>query len=476
MQITKKFEKIHITGICGVLTHSLAIALKKAGFTVRGSDAGFFPPVSTYLKEENVTYYPGWHPEKMIAKGTPDLVIMGGVGTTTNPERNYVEKHNIPYVSAAQMYGDYFVQKESIVVVGTYGKTTTTALLVWIMKQANHTPSYMFGGLSCNAIPASSLGNITKEQFFASDKPGGMSILEGDEYQAASWDKRSKFWLYSPKHIILTAAVWDHADLFTTEQSYLENFQKLINNLPPDGSIVASEQASQALSLPPTASIYGTSDAADYQYSDVQTTKQGITLTIKYANTSWTVTVPVLGAYWAENITASFARAHTLGVEPQTIIDALSSFAGIKRRLEKRLDGEITILDDIAHSPTKATASLATIASLYSGNVIAIFEPNQGARRNSMLSQYDTAFSHADMVIIPRLTKIKTNADDPDKPIDGAALTNRISQTHAKTQYIDSDEALVAFVAEQAKPGDVIVFLGSHGFRGMIEELVATLK
>jgi UDP-N-acetylmuramate-alanine ligase len=173
--------------------------------------------------------------------------------------------------------------------------------------------------------------------------------------------------------------------------------------------------------------------------------------------------------------------ARELGIAPEKIISAVASFKGLKRRLEKRLDATssnrgVTIFDDIAHSPEKARVVLNTLKSIYAGKIIAVFEPNTGGRRIETLTKYDQAFADADIVVIPRLTNLKVSENDNTPPIEGDELTRVISKTHANATYIDDDAKLVEYLVSNTNKGDVIVFLGSHGFRGMIEKVIEKIR
>ena len=173
----------------------------------------------------------------------------------------------------------------------------------------------------------------------------------------------------------------------------------------------------------------------------------------------------------ADNITGSFALAHQIGISPEKIISSIAEFKGMKRRLEKRLDGAITIFDDIAHSPAKAKAVLQTLRQIYTGKIYAVFEPNTGNRRPEATPWYKNSFSSADEVIIPRLTKIKADPDE-EPALEGEELAKIISETHSNARYFEEDEKLIAYLKQKTRANDVVVFLGSHGFRGMIDELV----
>lgn len=436
---------------------AVAIAFQKQGYKVTGSDVGFYPPISTYLKESGIEFYPGWHPEKI---GHPDLVVVGNVASSSNLEWQYVQKHSIPYKSYPEVLAEYFIKPNSIVCAGTYGKSTSTALLTWILKEAGMDPSYMFGALSQNNIPAAEITN------------SHWSIMEGDEYKTARWDNRAKFSHYSPTHLLLTSVIWDHADIYPTEVKYIEAFQGLVDALPQNGLLVVTEQAAARLQIRSDINTFTYSQNAkhDYSYNNIELSSKGLSFTIEHQSSSYHLQTHTLGTYMADNITACFALAHQIGIAPEKIITAIQSFKGMKRRLEKRFDGKITIFDDIAHSPPKASSILETLHTVYTGKIIAVFEPNTGNRYPEAVPQYDYAFKDASEVIIPRLTAIKKSLDQ--NIMEGQDLARVIQKTHPHTQHIEDDEKLIEHITKTAQPGDIVVFMGSHGFRGMIEKII----
>ena len=464
-------KRIHFIGICGVAMSALAIAFKKAGWTVTGSDAGFFPPISTHLKENEIDFYPGWHPDKMIKDGVPDLVVVGNVASSGNLEWIYVQEHKLNYTSYPEVIAKYFIKPNSIVCAGTYGKTTTSALLSWILTEAGYDPSYMFGGLCID--PAFPSAEICLQ--VEAPRAKTWSVVEGDEYKSARWDMRPKFTHYSPTHLLLTSVVWDHADVYPTKESYTKVFQELISSIPIGGKIIICSDdpnIQQLLTYSHTHVLNYGRENADYTYSHIQQTSNGISFHLIHDNKTYQIESPMLGDYQAANITGAFAMADEIGIAPETIIAAIKTFSGLKRRLEKRFEGDITVFDDIAHSPAKAKATLETLRKIYDKKIIAIFEPNTGNRRPSSAPGYDHTFNAADNVIIPALTNIKKDAHDTEDLFDEELLVDLIQKTHPNVRSIPDDEKLIHYLHDTARPGDVIVFLGSHGFRGMIETLI----
>jgi UDP-N-acetylmuramate: L-alanyl-gamma-D-glutamyl-meso-diaminopimelate ligase len=436
-------KHLHVIGICGVATSALAIAFHKKGWKVTGSDKGFFPPISTELEKQGVEFYAGWHVEKM---GTPDIVIAGTASGSQNPETQYAKEKNIPIYSFAQAIGEFFAKQNCIVCVGTWGKSSSSAILSFIMNDLD--PTYMFGGLS--------LSHDASAKLTDSD----WSVFEGDEYKSAPTDPTAKFFYYKPTHLLLSAISWDHADLYPTEQSYFDVFNKLISSV--SGPIVAHTSTRAHV---PKAIWYGETDA-DYMYKNITQTKSGIDFVITHKGTDYPIHSPMLGKFQAENITGCFAMAHSIGITPEKIIQRIAEFNGMKRRLEKRFEGRSTIFDDIAHSPEKAAFTLKNLREIYPDKkIVVIFEPNIGGRELASAYKYDNAFKDADEVIIPRLTKLKMGEI---MPMEGKDLSVVIAKTHPNVKYIEDDAELV-----KTLKGDIIAFLGSHGFRGMIEATIS---
>ena len=504
--------RIHFIGICGVAMSALAAAFHKEGWQVSGSDVGFFPPISDYLKDNKISFYPGWHADRALQSFSgggknDEIVVVGNVAGSTNAEFLYARKNNLNYKSYPEVIAEYIVQKNSLVCAGTYGKTSTAALLTLILTNAGLDPTYMFGGLSANLPVSARINGVDDEMIKVvklnkrSDSPvstnvatrqfnhsnSGWSVLEGDEYKTSRWDSRPKFKLYSPTHLLLTSVSWDHADIYPTEETYFQAFKDLTAMIPADGLIVACADAANinkiiSANTNGTKIIkYGKDQSADYVYYDVAQTNQGISFKIKSGGEEYNISTPILGEHMAENICGCFAMARELGVEEKIILDTIAEFKGIKRRLEKRFEPQggpfgsrITVYDDLGHSPAKAAASLRTLRAIYpNSKITAIFEPNTGNRKLQSAPSYAHAFRDADEVIIPMLTKIKTDPNDPDPPFDGVKLTEIISQTHPRAVFINNDDKLIEHLKNNLKEDGVVVFLGSHGFRGMIERLIA---
>jgi len=466
-------RKIHIVGICGVATSALAIAFHKKGYKVSGSDKGFFPPVSTELEKAGVNFYAGWHVEKMCADEDPDVVIVGTASGRTNPETIYAEEKGIPIYSFAEAIGEFFVRKNSIVCVGTWGKTSSSAILSYIMDKAGLDPSYMFGGISLSHEGSAKLSNSE------------WSVFEGDEYKSSPKDNTPKFVYYRPNNLLLSSVSWDHADLYPTEESFFAVFEKLISTIPQNGVIVACNDNLGVQKLISRTNqkfiTYGRNNA-DYVYSDFKQSLEGIELKIRDSKGNiYEIRSELIGEFQAENITGCFAIAKEIGIDAQDIINAIKDFKGLKRRLEKRLNAKdnarkIMIFDDIAHSPEKVSYILKALKDICNSKITLVFEPNIGNRKKEIEKKYDNAFKDADEVIIPRLTKLKIPEDESNLPVEAEGLCAIISKTHSNAKSITNDNELVDYLDKNTKEGGIIVFAGAHGFRNMIEETVEKIK
>lgn len=458
-------KHIHFIGICGVAMSALAILWHKKDWKVTGSDAGFYPPISTHLEKNNIEFYPGWHPEKM---GNPDLVVVGNVASSENPELKYVLENDIPHLSYPELIAQNLIKENSIVCAGTYGKTSSTTLLSIVLKDAGYNPAYMFGGLS-----------LDLEYSAENPEDSKWSVLEGDEYKTSKDDLRAKFFSYKPTHLLLTSSNWDHVDVYKTEADYFKAFEKLVKQIPAHGLITACTDNTNVKNMvsgtPLQARLvtYGKNSPVDYLYHSIQETTDGLSLQITHNDETYTISTPVLGAYMAENICGVFALACEIGIKPDTIIQSISNFHGLKRRLEKR--GEVNgamVFDDIAHSPTKAKSVLETLRRIYTGTLYAIFEPNTGNRKVEATPLYDYAFVAADQVLIPEFTKLKKDIAGSQKNLEGKDVAEIISHTHDNVKHFPKDEELIGYLKQKTQPGDVVVFMGSHSFRGMIDQLV----
>lgn len=457
-------KKVHFIGICGVAMAPVAKMYLDLGWQVSGSDVAFWPPMSDYLRQNPaIRFYPGWHPEKI---GQPDLVIVGNFIGPNNPEFKYIKEKNMPFQSYPEALREHVIKEKSIVVAGTYAKTTISALLIWILENQGLNPSYMSGGI-LNNMPDGVRSTDSK-----------WSVVEGDEYPASRWEVKSKFFYYQPKCLVLTSADWDHMDIFKTEADYIDNFRKLVAQIPTDGIIVANKVGTNLnliLNDAPCPVVYY-KDKADYHISLVTRELNNFFMVENKAKGFLEeFETSLVGLFNIDNLLAGISVANELGFDIDKLKSSVASFKGVRRRLDirgKSAQGAI-IVDDLAHSPVKAKGAIMALKDWYpNSQLYAIFEPNVGSRTKESLDSYNQAFKFADEVIIPRLSTIKSRPGE--ERLDGQALADHIKKTSGQTKYIGDDDELVGYLKQKTQAGDVIVFLGSHGFRGMIEELLSS--
>lgn len=470
---------VHVIGVCGKTTSGIALMYKSKGYKVTGSDKGFFPPISTFLEKNGFEILPGFKKERLTDEvgRHPDIVVAFGLIGEQNPELEEATRLNLPTFTFAEILEqEVVVAAGSIVVTGTYGKSTITSTLVKIFMQANQNFSYMIGALTRDFIPT----------IVAKTDDSKYSIIEGDEYMVSLQEQKSKFFRYHPKYLLITAVQWDHTDMFKTEAEYVENFRNLVKTIPEDGLIVANANDVNAVAVCSSAKckvVYysrnKTKSVVNPQWM-LDSSSQPLPSFVKHSPDSELEIIPferkVLGDYHDENFLAAAALAYELGIRKERIQEAIEDFPGMKGRLELVYESKVkNVIDDFASSPPKVKGTLATLRSEYpDAHLVAVFEPNSGNRVAQALPLYNDAFEFADQIILPRFTKLpKTEVDR----FDGAFLYEHLQNIYPALEYIPDDGELVKRLIDlQNDKQIVIAFLGSHGFRGMIEELVSRLE
>ena len=457
----QKTKWVHLIGVVGVTMAPVAAEFKRLGWFVTGSDKGFFPPMSTYLIDKNITVEVGFREEHLTKKyykgklggrfienvgEKPDLIVLGNAIASKNPELLFAQKNKLVIRSFPEILEEYEILKgKSVVVVGTFAKTTTTGLLVHIFQTAKKDISYMIGALT----------NEIEDGVRFKDANTQWSITEGDEYVSSIFDQRSKFFHYHPDYLVLTSAQLDHTDVYPTEEDYINNFKKLVESVPQNGLIVASKNGKNVDKV-------------------IENAKAKV-IFYEYDEQSFEFEEKLVGRHNRENIVAAATLARNLDIPSEAIKKAVSTFTGVKRRLEVKLNvNDTVVIDDFGSTPAKAPSSIEAVKTEFKGyKIYVIFEPNAGSRTEEAVPLYENVFMNANEVIIPRLSTIK--AREGEKRLGGKELMEVIKKTHKKALYFPDDEALLEYVSK-LKGKKVILFMGSHGFRGMIEKTVSLLS
>jgi len=462
-------SKYYLTGICGTAMASLAGMLQAKGCAVEGSDSDVYPPMSDFLERLGIPVYKGYRKEHLIASA-PDIVVIGNALSRGNPEVEYTLDSGIRYASMAETVKELFIRgKNSIVICGTHGKTTTTAMAAWVLEQAGRNPSFLVGGIAENF----------GRSFQVAD--GADFVIEGDEYDTAFFDKGPKFLHYLPRVVMLKNIEFDHADIYSDLESLKVAFRRLINIVPGSGLIVAGVDSPVVRELIPAAfsrvATVGI-ESGDWRARNIVQADEGMRFEVWSGDTSvGSFAIPMLGTFNVRNALDVIVTAKELGLSNDAIQAGLSSFKSVKRRLE--LKGEanrIRVYDDFAHHPTAVAETLNAVRQRYPADRIwAIFEPrSQTCRRRIFENDFIKSFDQANQIVIARVfgasRLLPEDQLSPDRLVEGIRGRGRAART------FDSTAEIVEYVASHAAPGDHIVVMSNGGFDGIHGKLLGALQ
>lgn len=472
-------NRIHIIGIAGVATSAIAVMFKNMGWSVSGSDKAFYPPVSLYLKDNGINIQVGFDANHLYDdKGElPDLVIYQGSKGENNPEIIKAHELGLNMITYPEAIQKYIIVPNSIVVAGTYGKTTITSALVDIFENAGKQLSYMFGGVPVKK-KLNAKNKIESTEF---------SIVEGDEYIVSISDKRSKFELYKPKYLILNSIDWEHLDIFKTEQEYIQNFTNLVDRIPEDGLIVANANDKNVVNVVKNAkcktvtySVNKLQSSLIHDWELVKNSKPLPCFVRQQKNETNLEIIPyekkIIGDFNEENFLAAAVMAYELGIKKERIQEAIKNYSGLKRRLEIRFEtNNLKIIDDLGSSPPKAKGAIKAIRDDYPNAKLAVvFEPNAGNRVTNSFPLYDDVFSNVDKVFLPRFSKLPTIKNL--ERFDEMALCDYLkSKTNIELNTDDNKliDQVYKFTQDNKDNDVIILFLSSHNLRGMVEDLIS---
>jgi len=463
-------QRVHLIAICGVAMAAMAGMLKQRGYQVSGSDENVYPPMSMLLERWGIPIRTGFRAENLSDR--PDVVVVGNKVSRDNPEVQALLASDTPYLSLPQALHDFFLAgKRSIVVAGTHGKTTSTAMLAWVLERAGRDPSMMVGG------DAKDFGGNFKLG------AGEHFVLEGDEYDTAFFDKGPKFLHYAPQALILTAVEFDHADIYRDLDHVKSAFRKLIAILPAGAPLAVAADFPHALEVAHreglTPETFGLSDAARWRIANLRAANGESSFEIvRGGGVECTATLRVPGAINARNALGVYVLARRLGLRGDEILPGLRSFTGVARRQE--LVGEfngIALIDDFAHHPTAVAGSIAAIRQHYPGRRLwAVFEPRSNtSRRKVFQREYVDAFAAADRVIIGGVFQKQTDAVSADELFSPDQLASNLNARGIKARAYPEIETIVVGLTRNAKPGDVILLMSNGSFGGLREKLAAAL-
>lgn len=469
-------KSVHLMGIGGVAMGALAGALKRRGLAVRGSDNPLYPPMSSFLAQQNITVASGYDPDNLSP--SPDLVIVGNVIRRDNPEVAALAEARIPYLSLPQAMAEFFIKRRtSIVVAGTHGKTTTTALIASGLLRAGRDPGFLVGGIL----------NQGNQNF--REGAGENFVVEGDEYDTAFFDKRPKFVHYLPRIAVLTSVEFDHADIYADLDAVRRAFDMLVAEMPPEGVLIAwgdsAEVRARVENAPCPVLLYGKGDQCQWQILAAEPDKDGgARLQVRTPEgQELDFYSPLAGEHNALNTTACLASLCAAGMSAVQAAEVQEGFGGVKRRQEVRGSARgVVVVDDFAHHPTAVRETLSAIArfgvrgwSHGAGRLVAVFEPRTNtSKRGFFQDDYAAAFGAADLVLLREPPGVE------DMPEAERFSSDRLASALATVgiparAYPDTDAILEALLAE-LRAGDLCLVMSNGGFDNLHQRLLDKLS
>lgn len=468
VSIPSNVHRIHFIAICGTAMGALACMLKEMGYDVVGSDQHVYPPMSDFLKNKGIHIFEGFKSEHFSIK--PDLVVVGNAVSKDNPEVLAMQAMGLAYCSMPVAI-NYFAAagKQQIVVTGTHGKTTTSSFIAWMLHCAGFDPSFLIGGI----IPDFN-SNYRVGQ-------GGGIVLEGDEYDTAFFDKGAKFFHYTPDVALLTSVEFDHADIFNDLDHVKNTFQRFIHRLGQNSVLIAYDQDPNIDSILPGANCriarYGNRTESQWRLDQIRIEPPYTFFDVYHGSELYAqFKTCMIGRHNLTNLLAAVAVGYQLHIDPKDISIALETFKGVRRRQEVRgVKNDIVVIDDFAHHPTAVKATIEAVKSFYGQRkVVAIFEPRtNSSRRNVFQMVYPDCFDAADEICIrqaPLLEKI------PEKQrFSSSQLVQELRARGKSAHFFDDTDGIIAFLCDQAKPGDILLIMSNGGFDNIHKRLLDQL-
>jgi UDP-N-acetylmuramate: L-alanyl-gamma-D-glutamyl-meso-diaminopimelate ligase len=460
-------SRVHLIAVCGVGMASLAGVVSSLGYRVTGSDQNVYPPMSTYLEKLGVPILSGYHEQHLQPR--PDLVVIGNAVSRSNPEASAVLDQGIPYISFPQALGRFLIgSRTSLVVTGTHGKTTTSALAAWVLTRAGLEPGFFIGGVPLN--------------FGSGWHPGGGDyvVLEGDEYDSAFFDKGPKFLHYRPHHAILTSVEFDHADIYRDLEHLKDAFRRFVELIPTSGCLVACHDYLAVKEVIAAARCrlvyYGSEDPADWTAKNVEV-REGRSLFEPFyrGRSDGFVEVSLIGRHNVQNALAVYAMGRELGIDRERLRDGLASFAGIKRRQEiKGTIRGVLVMDDFAHHPTavKETA----VREAYPGRRLwAIFEPRSNtSRRNIFEREFAQTLALADRIVVAGLYQPE-KVPEPERLSPQKIVDTVNGAGPQRAVVIEKADAIASYVGSNAADRDIVIVMSNGGFDGVQDKILRAL-
>jgi UDP-N-acetylmuramate: L-alanyl-gamma-D-glutamyl-meso-diaminopimelate ligase len=458
----QNLQHVHFLGICGTAMGAVAAAMRDRGYTVTGQDDNVYPPMSTFLEGKGIKITKGFDPADIPAA---DIVVVGNAMSRGNPAVEAVLNRKLYYLSMPEVLKMFFLRgKHNLVVTGTHGKTTTTTLLTWIFESAGQSPSYLIGGIPANLGQGACL------------RDSRHFIIEGDEYDTAFFDKRSKFLHYLPELVIVNNVEFDHADIYENLDAIKLTFRRLLNIVPSEGMVLLNADDPNCLDVAskcpaPIVEVGFSPNAANH----IQHARQehGVSY---FTLLGTEFSIPLVGDFNIRNAAMAISAARFYGIPLEEIQKALATFKGIKRRQEIRgVVRDITIIDDFGHHPTAIRETLRGLRGRYGkARLWAIFEPRSNTTRRAVFQhELPLAFADADGVFFSQVARLDQLPEHerlhPEQVIADIAALGK------PAFYEPTADDIVAKLAPLAKAGDVVVVFSNGGFDGIHQKLLERL-
>jgi UDP-N-acetylmuramate: L-alanyl-gamma-D-glutamyl-meso-diaminopimelate ligase len=461
---------IHILGICGTFMGGIAAIARQAGHRVTGCDANVYPPMSTQLQAQGIELIEGFSPDQLSQFETmPDLFVIGNVVSRGNPLMEAILNQSLPYISGPQWLGEQVLYgKHVLAVAGTHGKTTTSAMLTWILEFNGYKPSYLIGGVPLNFRVSAYLGE------------GKYFVIEADEYDTAFFDKRSKFVHYRPRTALLNNLEFDHADIFADLAAIETQFHHLVRTVPGDGLLVVNGEEpalERVVTRGAWAPVERFGQDLNNEWSLITQEADGFIVRQsgkEVATVKWAPDSGVMGRHNQLNALAAIAAANHIGISPEKAAHALAVFKNVKRRLETiGVANDITVYDDFAHHPTAITTTLDGLRRrVGKSRILAVLEPRSNTMKlGVMKAQLPASLEVADKIFAYGASSGKESLG---WDLEGV-LAPLNSSSLGRAKAFDELNSLVEAVTQEAKPGDHILVMSNGGFGGVHQKILKAL-
>lgn len=464
---------IHFLGICGTAMGAVAAMLKNEGYRVTGSDDQVYPPMSTFLEKAGVAVQAGYSPSHLPADEDA-VIVVGNTIKRGNPEVEAVLNEKRFYISLPEALKNYFLRgKRNIVVTGTHGKTTTTSITAWLLETGRQSPSFLIGGIPENF------------GFGCRKGEGDFWVLEGDEYDTAFFDKRSKFLHYLPEVVVINNIEFDHADIYENLDAVKLSFQRLMNIVPGNGLVIynaddphAAEVASKSLARKIGVTLLPGNRALNPDHQSVVVT--GLEFTpenSRFTLLNQNFSLPMAGEINVRNAVMAILAARHAGVSLSDIADGIATFKGVRRR--QQLRGEengIYVIDDFGHHPTAIRHAIAAIRQQYpEARLWALFEPRSNTTRRAVFQQLlPEALAKADGVFVAQVAALDQIPEN--ERLNAQQVVFDIQSRGVPAYYELDAEAIIRRLLPLTRRGDVILVLSNGGFGGIHEKLLNALR